>query len=285
MEGVSVIVPAYNETSGIAGVLNDINSALAGIKHEILVVDDGSTDDTASVATSVNGVRVISHGHNRGYGAALKTGLRRAAYDRVLIIDADASYPEGSIPKLVEMSREADMVVGARTGRHVEESRMRRWVKRIIGGLANYLGETSIPDLNSGLRIFRRDLALKYINLLPSGFSFTSTITLVFLSEGFHVEYLPIDYRKRKGWSKFRPFHDTLNMLVLVIRTLVYFNPLRVFLPAAIILLLAAVPAGMAWRQLGSAGWGIGFVGLVVAALQVLAIGVVADLIGKRYKT
>ncbi len=284
MEGVSVIVPAYNETSGIVGVLEEINSALGGIEHEILVVDDGSTDDTASVAATADGVRVISHGHNQGYGAALKTGVRSAAYDRVLIIDADASYPEGSIPKLVEMSREADMVVGARTGRHVEESWLRRAVKKTIGGMANYLGETHIPDLNSGLRIFRRDLALKYINLFPSGFSFTSTITLVFLSEGFHVEYLPINYRKRKGWSKFRPFHDTLNMLVLIIRTLVYFNPLRVFLPAAVILIIAAVPVGLAWHYLGAIGWGVGFIGLVVAALQVLAIGVVADLIGKRYK-
>ncbi len=284
MSGITVIVPAYNESSGIVGVLEQVQGALEGVEHEILVVDDGSTDDTSQLAGSITGVRVVSHGRNEGYGAAIKTGLRRGRHDRVLIIDADASYPEGSIPKLIELSRDADMVVGARTGRRVEESWLRRTVKKSIVTLANYLGETNIPDLNSGLRVFRRDLGLKYINLLPAGFSFTSTITLVFLSEGYRVEYLPIDYRKRKGWSKFRPFHDTLNMLILILRTLVYFNPLRVFLPLGVLLLVMALPAALVWSHTGSTSWAAILIGLVVAALQVFGIGVVADVIGKRHK-
>jgi len=282
MDGVTVIVPAYNESSSIVGVLEQVRNALNDIEHEIIVVDDGSTDNTPSLAASVEGVRVISHGRNEGYGAALKTGLRNAANERALIIDADATYPEGSIPRLIELSREAEMVVGARTGRHVEEPWLRRTVKGMIVSLANYLADTNIPDLNSGLRVFRRDLGLKYINLFPSGFSFTSTITLVFLSEGYRVEYLPIDYRKRKGWSKFRPFHDTLNMLILILRTIVYFNPLRVFLPLSVLLFIVAVPAAIAWNLTGSTAWAVILVGLIIAALQVFGIGVVADVIGKR---
>jgi len=284
MKGVSVIVPAYNESSGIVGVLDQVRAALKQIEHEIIVVDDGSQDDTASLAASVEGVKVISHGRNEGYGAALKTGMMRAQFDKVLIIDADATYPEGTIPQLIGRCADADMVVGARVAAGVEEPWLRGAVKRLIVLLANYLGETHIPDLNSGLRVFRRDLGLKYIHLLPSGFSFTSTITLVLLSEGYRVEYIPINYRKRKGWSKFRPFHDTLNMLILVLRTIVYFNPLRVFLPLSALLLLIALPVAWAWSHTGSTGWGAALIGLVVAALQVFGIGVVADLIGKRYK-
>jgi len=284
MGGVTVIVPAYNESSSITGVLGQLSQLLANIEHEILVIDDGSTDDTAAAVARVEGVRLISHGRNEGYGAALKTGLRNAAFERILIIDADATYPEGSIPRLIEMSESADMVVGARVGRHVEEPLLRGLVKKTIVALANYLGGTNIPDLNSGLRIFNRDLSIKYIHLLPSGFSFTSTITLIFLSEGYRVEYLPIDYRKRKGWSKFRPFHDTLNMLILILRTLVYFNPLRVFLPLSFILLTLTLPAWMLWSDTGSTAWLAVLIGLVAAALQIFGIGVVADLFGKRYK-
>lgn len=284
MEGVSVIIPAHNEKASIVGVLDQVNHALKDVTREVIVIDDGSTDATAALASGVQGTRVISHGSNEGYGAALKTGIRNAQYDRILIIDADATYPEGSIPRLIEMSDHAEMVVGARVGRHVEEPFVRGAVKRLIVMLANYLADTHIPDLNSGLRIFKRNIALDYIHLLPGGFSFTSTITLIFLSEGYRVEYLPIDYRKRKGWSKFHPFYDTLNMLILIIRTLVYFNPLRIFLPLAFILLAAIFPTLWAYRAGGGTAYLVTAICLAVAAIQVFGIGIVADLFGKRYK-
>ena len=122
------------------------------------------------------------------------------------------------------------------------------------------------------------------LHLLPSGFSFTSTITLIFISEGYRVEYLPIDYRKRKGWSKFRPIHDTFNMLILILRTLVYFNPLRVFLPLGILLLLLALPALLAWTHTGSVAWLVAAAGFLIASLQAIGVGMVADLLGKRKK-
>ena len=284
MDGISVIVPAYNESRGIVEVLGQVRAAMEGIEHELLVVDDGSTDDTASLAAGVEGVRVLSHGENLGYGAALKTGMRRAKYHSVMIIDADATYPEGAIPELVRRSEEAEMVVGARTLRPEGEPALRRIVKRIIVWLANRLAETNIPDLNSGLRIFKTALGLKYIHLLPSGFSFTSTITLVFLSEGYRVEYTPIEYRKRKGWSKFRPLRDTLNMVILILRTLVYFNPLRVFVPLSLFLVaLAFAVLGLSIAIEGRA-WDITIIAILAAAIQVFGIGLIADLIGKRYK-
>jgi len=284
VDGVSVIVPAYNESHGIVSVLKQVQGALEGINHELLVVDDGSTDDTFPLASGVQGTRVISHGANLGYGASLKTGLRQAKYDTVMIIDADATYPEGAIPELVRRSTDADMVVGARTGRVEGEQALRRIVKNIIVWLANWLAETRIPDLNSGLRVFRRDLGLKYIHLLPSGFSFTATITLVLLSEGYRVEYMPIEYRKRKGWSKFRPFQDTLNMIILILRTLVYFNPLRVFVPLSVALVvLAFFVLGLSLAIEGRA-WDITIIAILTAAIQVFGIGLIADLIGKRYK-
>lgn len=284
MDGISVIVPAYNESGGIVEVLNQVHAALQGVPHEILVVDDGSDDDTATLAAQAQGTSVISHGANLGYGAALKTGLRRATNERVMIIDADATYPEGAIPELVKRSCDVEMVVGARTGKVEGEETLRRIVKRVIVWLANWLAETRIPDLNSGLRIFRRDLGLKYIHLLPSGFSFTSTITLVFLSEGYRVDYMPIEYRKRKGWSKFRPIQDTLNMIILILRALVYFNPLRVFVPLSVALVaLAFVMLGVSLAVEGRA-WDITIIAILVAAIQVFGIGLIADLIGKRYK-
>lgn len=284
MNGITVIIPAYNESGGILSVLDQLASALSGVETEVLVVDDGSTDDTASLAKGVEGIEVICHAENMGYGAALKTGLRRAKHGRILIIDADATYPEGAIPELVRRSEDVDMVVGARTGKIEGESGLRLTVKKLIVMLTNWLGETNIPDLNSGLRIFNRDLALKYIHLLPSGFSFTSTITLVFLSEGYRVDYVPIDYRKRKGWSKFRPVRDTLNMIILILRTMVYFNPLRVFIPLSLALVaLAFVVLGISIMVEGRA-WDITIIAILVAAVQVFGIGLVADLIGKRYK-
>ena len=284
MDGISVVVPAYNESGGIVEVLEQVRTALGGIEHELLVVDDGSTDDTASLAAGVSGVRVVSQGENMGYGAALKTGMRQAKYDHVMIIDADATYPEGAIPELARRSENAEMVVGARTIKPEGEPALRRIVKKFIVMLANRLAETNIPDLNSGLRIFRKDLGLKYIHLLPSGFSFTSTITLVFLSEGYRVDYMPIEYLKRKGWSKFRPVQDTLNMIILILRTLVYFNPLRVFVPLSILLVILAFGVLGVSLVVEGRAWDITIIAILVAAIQVFGIGLIADLIGKRYK-
>ena len=219
--GVSVIVPAYNEESGIGSVIAELDRALDGVgcPHEITVVDDGSTDSTAARAEAA-GVRVVRHPTNQGYGAALKTGIRQSSYDLICITDADGTYPIDRIPQLVEhlSDTHCDMVVGARTGPNVAISLVRRPAKWVLARLAEMVAGKPIPDLNSGLRVFRRETALRFLNLLPDGFSFTATITLAMLNNGYPVDYVPISYSARMGRSKFRPIQDTFNFLGLVLR-------------------------------------------------------------------
>ena len=231
---VSVLIPAYNEAGGIRETLERVQRVCSDLpqESEVIVIDDGSTDETASIAEEA-GARVIRHDGNRGYGAALKTGLRHATGERIVIIDADLTYPPDRIPDLIEGLEEADMVVGARTGPEVHIPWVRRPAKWVLRKLADRVAERKIPDLNSGLRAFRKDLATKYLHLFPNGFSFTTTITLASLCDGHEVSFIPIDYAKRKGRSKIRPLQDTFNFLVLIVRVAAYFEPLRVFLPAA----------------------------------------------------
>ena len=237
-EGVTVVVPAYNEETGIAPTLREIRSVMEELDRpwEILVVDDGSTDATAAVAAG-EGARVVRVSENRGYGAALKRGFAGATYDLGVIIDADGTYPATAIPALLAHAGDYDMVVGARTGEDVNVPAARRPAKWFLGKLASYLAGRPIPDLNSGLRVIRRELVERYEHVLPSGFSFTTTITLAALCNEGLVHYHPIDYRVRVGESKIRPGH-AFDFLMLILRTVVYFNPLKVFLPAGAVLFL-----------------------------------------------
>lgn len=233
---ISVIIPAYNEAEAINGVLDELESVLdkSGLKHEVIIVDDGSTDGTAA-ALAGHDVRIFTHPENKGYGSSLKTGIRNAKGDIIVITDADGTYPAAMIPALVEdvASGGYDMSVGARTGSDVNIPAIRKPAKYIIKKLADYLTETKIPDINSGLRAFKRDVALRFFHLYPSGFSFTTTITLALLSDGYNVKYTPINYNVRAGGkSKIRPLHDFANFLMLVVKIICYFNPLKVFLPA-----------------------------------------------------
>ncbi len=279
---LSVVIPAFNEEQGLERVVQALGACLraTGRSFEILVVDDGSTDGTARVARDL-GVRVIRHTANRGYGAALKSGIRAAAGERILICDADGTYPPESIPALLEASADHDMVVASRTGPRVAIGMLRRLAKGFLRRLACYLSESAIPDLNSGLRVFRRDAAMGYFAILPSGFSFTTTITMAMLCNERKVAWIPINYSERTGRSKIRPVRDTLNFLILITRTILYFNPLRVFLPVS---LLAGALFGASlvydiWILRNLTEKTLIF---LFGAAQLLAIGVLADLISKR---
>jgi glycosyltransferase involved in cell wall biosynthesis len=193
------------------------------------VVDDGSSDDTAEEARGC-GVSLIHHPENKGYGAALKTGIHAAKNETIVIIDADITYPVSEIPSLLTKAREYDMVVGARVGTNVHIPFVRKPAKWFLRKLASYLAGRSIPDLNSGLRVMKKPIVETFYSILPSGFSFTTTITLALLCNDFSVYYHPIEYRKRIGASKIRPVH-AYYFLLLILRTIVYFNPLKVFLP------------------------------------------------------
>lgn len=282
------MIPAYNEEGGIRAVLESLLDRMGRIAGdepwEILVIDDGSIDRTADAVREVqhDRLRVIRHEQNRGYGAALKTGVRESRNPWILITDADGTYPDESVGEILGHRADFQMVVGARIGANSNIPLIRRPPKWVLRKFASYLARREIPDLNSGLRLMRRDVVERFLHILPDGFSFTTTITLAMLSEGMRVKYVEIDYLKRTGSSKIRPIYDTLNFLQLIVRTVMYFDPLRIFIPLSAMFVFAAAVIGVGSylylpKMLDSTT-----VLLFVTGVQVLAIGMLADIVNKR---
>jgi glycosyltransferase involved in cell wall biosynthesis len=234
---VTVVIPAYNEAAHVAEQVRAVQRTLteSGWTFEVVVVDDGSADGTAEQAALVPGTRILRRRRNRGYGAALKLGIANARYEWILITDADGTYPVEAIPKLLALASGSDMVVGARIGTSVSIPFARRPAKAFLRLFASYLAGQRLPDINSGLRLMRRDLVERYEHLLPSGFSFTTTITLAAACNDHVVEYVPIDYHARLGESKIRARH-AYDFTLLILRTMVFFNPLKVFIPLGALL-------------------------------------------------
>ena len=278
---ISVVIPVYNEEKAIGAVLDELIEILEDKAYEIIAVDDGSTDNTVK-AVQEKPVTLIQHPHNIGYGAAIKTGIKNATNDVIVIIDGDGSYPVKAIPELLKEAEEYDMVVGARVGKEVKIQLYRRPAKWFLSKLANYLAETKIPDLNSGMRIFRRKEVEKFYNILPNKFSFTTTITLAYHTTGLLVKYVPINYYKRAGKSKIRPFKDGFNFIMLILRTITYFNPLKVFLPVSFVFFGAAILVFLYSTLVMGRFMDVTTVILVVAAIQTVLFGLLADLVVRR---
>ena len=276
---LAVIVPAYNETNGIEATLSQVQRVLAALPHssEIVVVDDGSTDDTAARAAAC-GVRVVSHGMNRGYGAALKTGILNTTAPVVAILDADCTYQPDALPRLFAQLDKADMVVGERRLSSDGVAWIRRPAKWVLNRFASYLVGRRIPDLNSGQRVMKREALMRYLHLLPSGFSFTSTITLAMLANDHPVIYEPIEYAKRAGDSKIRPSHFGSFML-LAVRAIVLFNPLKVFIPLGLVLFLIGV--GKLIQDIVL--WNLSETAVMafLSAMVVWAVGLLADMMAR----
>jgi glycosyltransferase involved in cell wall biosynthesis len=231
---VSVVIPAYNEEGALSSLVQDLAAPPPG--YEVLVVDDGSTDRTGEILKS-KGIRVFRHPYNIGYGAALKTGIRHATGEIVATMDADGQHRLSDVGHLVAHLEDYEMVVGART-KESQTSPLRKPFKAILGWIANYLSGTKIPDLNSGLRVFRRKTIEEFLPILPNGFSFSTTQTLAFLVGGYPVHYVPFTATVREGRpSNVRVMADGFASVMLIVRTIALFNPLRVFLPVAIFLL------------------------------------------------
>lgn len=283
-EGTSVVIPCYNEGPTVRTVVRDVHRALQplGIEFELLVIDDGSDDDVAgALAEAGVPVRLLRQPGRNGYGAALKRGCRAARFEWIAIIDADGTYPADRLPDLWSYRADFDMVVGARTGQRVSIPTLRKPAKWFIGQLANYLAGTRIPDLNSGLRLFRRDLALSFVNILPDGFSFTTTITLAALTSGQIVKYVPIDYYKRQGGeSKIQPIYHTFEFSLLVVRLIAYFKPLKIFLPFAALCITLGF-ARLIVRLAEGSSTGEATILLVIIGIQIGLIGLVADMLVK----
>lgn len=280
---LSVVIPAYNEGRAVGSVVEELRAILAagGIEGEIIVVDDGSSDDTAQAARRA-GARVLQHRSNRGYGASLKSGISAAKHNIVAITDADGTYPASYLPQLVEQLAHADMVVGARTGENVHIPLVRKPAKWLLGKLANYLTASRIPDLNSGLRVFRRDIVMQYFPILPDQFSWTTTITIAMHSDKYAVTYLPIDYRPRTGRSKIVPW-DAGSFAILILRTAMLFRPLRVFVPVVLMCLAYGImklglDLGVTKDRNISASAMLG----LMSALLILLIGMLGDALATR---
>jgi glycosyltransferase involved in cell wall biosynthesis len=276
---LAVILPAFNESGGIEDTLRRIRDVLATFPGttEVIVVDDGSTDGTGALAAAA-GVRVITHPWNRGYGAALKTGILGTTAPAIMIMDADCTYPPDAIPRLYGKLDGADMVVGSR----LLTSRGVAWIRRpgkwILNRFASYLVNRRIPDLNSGQRVMKRETVLRYMHLCPSGFSFTSTITLAMLANGHNVIYEPIDYLKRAGRSKVRASHFA-SFILLVVRAMVLFNPLKVFLPVGALAFLAGIAKLIQDIYL----WNLSETAVMafLSAMTIWAVGLLADMISR----
>jgi glycosyltransferase involved in cell wall biosynthesis len=292
---VTVVIPAYNEENAVAQQIERVRKVLVsyGVEHEIIVVDDGSEDATASEALQA-GASLIRHPENHGYGASLKTGILAAENEIIVIIDADGTYPAEEIPNLVSKLDTADMVVGARTGDQVKIPWIRQPAKLMLRALAARIAEQPIPDLNSGLRAFRRDCIKQYFPVLSNRFSFTTTSTLAYMADDYRVVYHPINYYQRVGKSKIVPWHF-MDFMVLILRMSMMFNPLKVFVPLAFfsgflgILKTIFDMVGL-FARYPDRGWTLIFqpvlstsaVLLLFVGLQLLMIGMVADGVVRR---
>ena len=283
---VNVIMPAYNEEQSICKTINSVKKVFEKIEcdYQIIVVDDCSTDRTKDLLISMSDIILVNHDENKGYGASIKSGIKKSIYDTVLITDADGTYPFEQIPEMLKHIKEYDMVVGARTGLNVNIPYIRRPAKWVIKKLAEYLSEKKIEDLNSGLRLIKKEVIKKFYRILPNGFSFTTTITLAMLTNDYQIKYIPINYNKRTGKSKIRPIRDTLNFIQLIIRTVLYFNPLKIFLPVSIFLIFLSLSVLLYSFFAMPEIMDITTIVLFVSGIHLMAIGMIADLIDKRFK-
>jgi glycosyltransferase involved in cell wall biosynthesis len=279
---ISVVIPALNEERAIAETIRSIREVLAKAQlepAEIIVVDDGSSDDTAERAKAA-GAKVIQHPMNAGYGRALKAGISYAIYDTIVIMDADGTYPIDTIPALYDCYRRGfDMVVGARSGTHYRESFVKLPLRWILRKLVEFTASRTIPDINSGLRLFSKSIVINYFDHLCDTFSFTTSLTLAYAMTGRFVSYVPIPYSQRIGKSKVKLFVDSVRTFQYILEAAVFYNPLRIFLLFAALLVLCSAFSFAAAAVLHLNVFFYLGVGGIIDASLVLSIGLLAVLL------
>lgn len=278
---LSIVIPAYNEEGAVRTTVNDVRTHMdpLGIPYEIIVVDDGSKDNTREEAIA-SGATVDWNDVNSGYGATLKRGVRQAQYEYVAIMDADGTYPARYLPGMLAMCRKQDMVVGDRGAAMKNVPLLRRPAKKFLFAFASFLAERKINDLNSGLRVFRKSELIPFLPLLPQNFSFTTTITLCMTSNGKRMVYTPIEYGKRVGKSKIKPM-DFINFIILILRISTLFNPLRVFIPLGLALFLFGFIKLI--YDLTQANFSDTVVFSFLAAIMIWSLGLIADMISRLH--
>jgi glycosyltransferase involved in cell wall biosynthesis len=279
--GVSLVIPAFNERASVESVVTRAREVLAGCasEFEVVVVDDGSADDTGELARQA-GARVVVHPHNRGYGNSLRSGISAARYEDVIICDADQSYPLDQIPLLLRDADRYHMVVGARQGSHFHGSFFKRIGRALQLGLVRFTVGTAVPDANSGFRLIKRSLATRYFDFVCSGFSFTTSITIAMLCEQRLVKFVPILYFRREGSSHVRYLRDTARSLQIIVQCMLRYNPIKAFLALS----AAAVPPMVLFLALAILRpeylLGAGLFGAV--ALLTLGMGMLAYACGRQ---
>jgi glycosyltransferase involved in cell wall biosynthesis len=283
----AILIPVYNEERAIADTVNRLQAICQRVPDfdfEIICVDDGSTDGSARILRELAGINVLAHAANLGYGAALRTGLDYCEHEWVFITDADGTYPLEDLVRLLDGIRSGlDMVVGSRGGTGIDGHPVRRLARWMLRKMVHGLTGMMVPDLNSGMRVFRRSLYGEFRHLLPRGFSFTTTLTVASLYAGRKVRYIPVQYERRIGRSNIKPVKDFFGFVMLIVRLATYFEPLRFFVPISFgvfgLGLLRAVRDVVVVNQFGAMS-----VILFLTAFQIFALGVIADVIVRHFQ-
>jgi polyisoprenyl-phosphate glycosyltransferase len=285
---VSIVLPCYNEQDHVVAEVARICEAMdaSGYTYELLAYDDASSDETLArlyeAAPSFPHLQVIHFHRNGGAGTVRRIGTQQAKGEVVVWTDADMTYPNERIPEFVQMLEKEpalDQVVGARTSEEGTHKFLRVPAKLFIRKLAEVLTNSQIPDLNSGLRAFRRQVSLPYLRLLPPGFSCVTTITIAFLSNQHDVRYVPIEYAKRSGTSKFRFVSDAYRYILQVLRMVMYFNPLKVLMPLALFLIFLGIAKGIYDMVVHPLLFAVNTVLIFVSGLIIGSLALLADLI------
>lgn len=273
MKCVSLVVPAYNEEESIKKVVNELKTLSKDV--EIIVVDDGSTDGTYEAAQEI-GAKVLKHPYNKGYGAALKTGIENSKGNVICFFDADNQHRLEDLEEILKYIDDYDAVIGMRTGEsHIPL--LRKPGKKILSLVANYLSNHKIPDLNCGLRAFKREALAKCLHILPDGFSFSTTTTLAMYKMGYNVKWLPVTTKVRIGKSTVKQIKHGPEILLLIVRIITLFDPLKIFLPVSIFL----IGGGLIYQVILIAFKGFHIVGgtilSILAGILIFFFGILAD--------
>jgi len=271
-ETVTIVVPAFNEAGSIADVVTAMLAAAPW--HEVLVIDDGSSDGTGEAAQRA-GARVVRHPYNKGNGAAIKTAIRASTTEWIAIIDGDGQHPSEDARRLVSRCGDFDLVIGARDPR-TQATAGRRLGNAVLNWLASYLTERPIPDLTSGFRVARRDYLLEFIHMLPNGFSTPTTTTLAFVKAGYNVAFEPIGARQRVGTSKIRLASDGAKFLLILLKIITIFSPLRIFAPVSALAFLVGAIYGV-WNFVYHERIPNGAVLALMFSIMVLLVGLVSE--------
>lgn len=283
-EPVSIVIPVYNEKKAIAQTIEEIKQAMKNLDYELIVVDDCSSDGSYEILNEIKGIKLIRHKINKGYGASLKTGIKASKNKWILMTDGDGTYPNKDIPTFLGYRDGYDLITGARIGKIVKIPLVRRPAKWFLTRIASYIADRRIIDLNSGMRLFKKDLAMQFWNLYPERFSFTSTSTMAFLTSNYNVKFVPINYYKRKGKSTMHPIKDFIEFNKLLLKLCLFFRPLKIFIPLSIVIFLIGLGALLVGLFKFNLFFDQTFIMITIASIQVFIFGLIAELIVKTRK-